>query len=139
MFLANNQETFHVKIQGDKTKEWFEGDFTVLCLLDMGQQMDVALRTDRYNGGSKTLPEQFKLFNRMIAELDVRVTKSPTWWSESSGGWNLHDTNIVREVFVKAIEAEDGFGKKVAEKAETTEARAEKQPAKKADEKAATG
>jgi hypothetical protein len=137
MLLENNEHTFHLKVQGEKTQEWFEGDFTVHCVLNNSQQMDVALRADRYNGGSRTLPEQYRVFNRMMAELDVRIKKSPTWWQESNGGWNMHDSNVVNEVFVETLKGEKVWSDRLKAKADAAEKKAESNPVKKKKSEAA--
>jgi hypothetical protein len=134
MLLENNEFAFHIKVQGEKTKEWFEGDFTIKCILNMQEQMDIAIATDRYNGGSTSLDPNFKLFNRMLAELETRLVRKnnkplcPTWWSESNFGWQLHDSNIVFEVFPKVGEAEKAWAERLKAKADKATDQAEKNP-----------
>lgn len=131
MLLPGNEYTFHYKGKGDTTSEFYEGDFTVACVLTNAEQMEVAIRTDRYSGGSKSLAEQFKLTNRVFAELDMRIKKSPKWWTESNGGWDLHDTNIVHEVFKKAMDASKDWADRLKEKADQAVKAAETTPVKK--------
>lgn len=131
MMLPGNEFTFHFKHKGDVSGEWYEGDFTVCCCLTNAEQMEVAIRTDRYSGGSKSLPEQFKLTNRVFAELDMRIKKAPKFWTESNGGWDLHDNNIVHEVFAKAMEASKDWAERLKAKATEAEKAAEANPAKK--------
>lgn len=131
MMLPGNEFTFPFKCKGEVSGQWFEGDFTVCCCLTNAEQSEVAIRTDRYSAGSKTLPEQFKLNNRVFAELDMRIKKSPTWWKESNGGWDLYDTNIVHEVFAKTMEASKDWAERLKAKAEQLEKAAEANPAKK--------
>lgn len=128
MHLANNEHKFYCKIQGEKTMEWFEGDFVVKCILTNEEQVDIAIRTDRYNAGSKTLPTQHTLINRTIAELEVRIMRdakgklqAPTWWIESDGGRLLYDTNVLYHVFAEAMKAEQVFAQRLKDKAEAAE------------------
>jgi hypothetical protein len=130
--LPNNEYIFHFKSKGEKSGDWYEGSFTVACVLNNLEQMEVAIRTDRYNAGSRTLPEQFKLFNRIMAELELRIKKAPTWWTENNHGWALFDANIVHEIFNKAMEAEKVWSDRLKEKADQAEKTAEKMPAKRA-------
>ena len=131
MILPGNEYTFHFKGKGLTTGETYEGDFTVACVLSNSEQMEVAIRTSRYGGGEKNLPEQFKLTNRVFAELDMRVKKSPTWWKESNGGWELHDANIVHEVFAETMKGAEDWASRLKEKADQAEKQAEATPAKK--------
>lgn len=136
MHLQDNDYTFYCKVQGEKSKEWFEGNFTVKSLLNQEEMVDVAIRTDRYNGGSKNLPTQHALINRAIAELEVRIVKDkktnkmlcPTWWTESDFGRLLYDTNVVYHVFAEAMKAEDNWYKKLTEKSEAIEKQAKDNP-----------
>lgn len=127
MFLANNEYTFYCKVVGETTGEPFEGDFTVKCILNNEEQIDIAMRTDRYNGGSKTLAPQFALFNRTLAEIEVRIIKkgnktlAPTWWNESDGGRLLYDTNIVYHVFTEALKAQQVWNDRLKAKADQME------------------
>lgn len=114
--LPANEHTLYVKIQGEDTKEWFEGSFTFKCLLNQAEKVEVAVRTDRYNQGSTTISPQHALINRTIAELEMRTIKAPTWWTENGNGRLLYDTNVVFHVFKEAFEAEAAFKKKLEDK-----------------------
>ena len=116
MFLPGNEFTFHFKEQCNATKEWYEGDFTVKCLLTNAEQSEIALRTDRYNQGSRSLAPQFALFNRTLAELELRIIKSPTWWKESDSGRTLYDPEIVYAVFKESMKGPEEWSKKLEEK-----------------------
>ncbi len=119
--LPNNEFSFHYTGKGETTGEQYFGDFTVKSVLSNAEQMEVAIRVDRYSGGSRTLAEQFKLFNRIFAELELRVIKSPKFWSESNNGWDLHDANIVHEVFTEAMKAPKIWADRIKAKAEEIE------------------
>lgn len=128
--LPNNEYTFAFKRQGDVSKEWYEGTFVVKCVLTNSEQIDVAIRTDRYNAGAKNLGEHFKLFNRTMAELDVRIVKSPHFWKENNGGWELLDANIIYEVFAEAMKGQTSWSERLKERVEEAEKAAEKNPKK---------
>ncbi len=132
MNLPSNEYTFSFKTTGDKTKKVFEGSFTVKCLLTSAEIIEVGLRLDQYNRGSKTLAPGVNLLNRAFAELDVRMIKAPSWWKDSQDGRDLFDTNVVLEVFDRAIEAEAVYDKRVAEAADVAEKAAEESQKKKA-------
>ena len=140
MHLADNEHTFYCKVQGEKTRSWYEGDFTVSCILNQEELVDVALRTDRYCGGSKNLSSQYVLINRSIAELEVRIVKdaktgkmkAPTWWTESDNGRLLYDTNVVYRVFAEAMKAEEEWNKRLASKVEDAEKQAKEAAQKEA-------
>lgn len=135
MFLANNEHKFYLKAKGEKSGQSFEGDFTVKCILNIEEEVEVAIRTDRYNAGSKTLNPSMALINRTIAELEMRIIKAPTWWTDSGYGRTLVDKNVVYDVFTKAMEGEKVWADRLKSEAEEAEAEAEKSQKKKEDKK----
>jgi len=133
MSLPSNEHTFVLKIDGERTKQTFDGTFTVRCLLTNAEIIEVGLRIDQYNKGSQTVPPGVALLNRALAELDVRIMKSPSWWKESDGGRNLLDTNVIYEVFSKSLEAEKIYDERIAEAAKKSDAAADASTKRKKD------
>jgi len=128
MFLSNNEHRFRVKIKGEKTGEWFEGDFTSKCILNNEEQVQIAILVDRYNAGSRTISQNHALINRAVAELEMRIVRdkkgkllAPTWWVESDHGRLLYDTNVLYEVFTKAVEGEKIWAKRISGEADEAE------------------
>jgi hypothetical protein len=54
----------------------------------------------------------------MISQLSVRVIKAPSWWSDSLGGEQLSDGNVLEEVFTKAVAQEQARKEAVLKSAE---------------------
>jgi|GEM_PF-2993310 len=136
MFLSNNEHKFYFKDKGERTGQSFEGDFVAKCILNQIEQIEVALRVDRYNGGSKTISPGHALMNRAIAELEIRLVKAPTWWTDSDGGRTLYDSNILYSVFEEAFKGEKAWAERLKKEAEEAEGTAEKsQKAKEAKKK----
>lgn len=113
--LPSNEYTFSVKLKGEKTKTSYEGAFTVKCLLTIAEMSDLGLKIDEYSRGSTTLIQGVALLIRALAELEVRIIKAPSWWKDSNGGRDLMDTNVVYEVFNKALDAEKIFDGRIKE------------------------
>jgi hypothetical protein len=137
--LPKNEATFSLEVEGDVTKKRYEGKFTVKCVLENWETMEVGLRADRYNAGSATLANQFKLFNRALAEAEVRVMfdkernkpMAPSWWIDSDAGRSLLDQNVVFEVYAKCIEATKSWKDSLEGEISKSEAM-KKKPAEKA-------
>lgn len=133
MHLANNEHKFYFKEKGTTSDQWFEGDFTVKCVLNIEEQVRVGVLVDRYNGGSRTLEPNRALMNRAIAEMEVRVATNkeskplcPTWWTESDYGRTLYDSNILYSVFSKAMDAEKQWTERLNKEADKSEKEVEK-------------
>lgn len=126
-----NEYTFHLVCNGDSTGLKYEGTFKVKCLLTTSEKVDIGLRLDSYNRGSKTVPQAVAILNATLAELDVRVIDSPSFWKDSDYGRQLVDTNIVYEVFKLASDSEDDFKKRMKDKSADAEKKAEESVKKK--------
>lgn len=129
MFLDNNERTVVFSSEGERSKKKYEGKFTFKCLLSNLEQVEVALRTDRYNGGSQTLAPAKALISRAIAELEIRIVdydKTPSWFRDSDYGRHLVDTNVLFDLFQQAMKAEREWAEDLEEKAEKVEKDAEK-------------
>jgi hypothetical protein len=125
MIPVSNEYTFAFKCVGEKTKQVYEGQFTVKCILSNQEIVEVGLRIDTYNRGSKTLPQGVQLLNRAMAELEIRTLKSPSWWKDSDAGRDLLDTNLIYELFNKAIDGERIYDERIAEATQSAEEKAE--------------
>lgn len=133
MLPVSNEHSFTVSIVGDKTRQKYEGQFTVKCLMTNAELIELGLRLDQYNRGSQTLAPGAALLNRAFAELEVRIVtdeksgqqKAPLFWRESDGGRRLLDQNVVYEIFEKAREAEQIYVDRLTKATEETEDSAE--------------
>lgn len=128
---VSNEYTFMLSSKGESTEQKYEGAFKVKCLLTNAEKVNIGLRLDSYNGGSKTVAAGVAILNATLAELDVRVIEAPSFWKDSDNGRELMDTNIVYEVFAKANEAEADFKKRLKEVADKAEKDAEESVKKK--------
>lgn len=127
--LPDKNHTFTVDVVGERTKERFQGSFTVKAMLTIAETVDVGLRTDAYNNGSRTIGERIYLMNRAIAEMEVRLASdpkkgllAPSWWKDSDGGRQLLDLNVLYDVYNKALSAETEYEKKLTGSADEVEA-----------------
>jgi len=135
MYLPKNEFVFQFKMQGSKTKQWYEGTFAVKCLLTLEEQVQVAILTDRFNQGSTTLAPEYGLVNRSLAEIQMRIIKDkdgkmqcPTWWNENGNGATLFDSNIVFGVFSEALKGEKEWEKNIDDEITKTNDRVAAQP-----------
>jgi hypothetical protein len=122
---VSNEFTFFLSVKGESTGLKYEGTFKVKCLLTNAEKVDIGLRIDAYNRGSKTVATGISILNATIAELDVRIMESPSFWKDSDYGRQLMDTNVVYEVFKKANDAEEDFKKRLKEIADAAEKQSE--------------
>lgn len=111
---------FTIDVQGDDSgKRWF-GKFVVKTILSRkdrflaDEKRRLVLGADAVNASVDRATEAF-----MFGQLSVRVLESPTWWTESNGGLELPDLNVIAAVFNEAMQCEDKRKKALSEEAET--------------------
>lgn len=121
MFLPPVETQIEFECTGETTSKRYSGSFTIKSVLNNFELTDVVLRTDRYNGGSQTIPAQIALFNRAIAELEIRVKSAPDWWSKSDSGRLIFDQNVVFELFAKVLEAQKEWKDRLSQEATKSE------------------
>lgn len=133
---VTNEYNFNLSVKGEATGLKYEGTFKVKCLLTTAEKVNIGLRIDAYNGGSKTVPQGIAVLNATLAELDVRIMESPSFWKDSDGGRQLMDTNVIYEIFAKTNAAEEDFRTRMKEEAEKADKKAEESVKKKKEAKA---
>lgn len=126
MFLPSTEAQIEFECTGETTSKRYSGSFTIKCVLNNFEATEVILRSDRYNGGSQTLPVQTALFNRAIAELEMRVRSSPEWWAKSDSGRLIYDQNVVFELFNKVLEAQQEWKERLSSEASKSEGKSKK-------------
>lgn len=86
----------------------YDGRFTVLCLLDMGQKHRMELEKTRLLGNYPNPTDGLAGIAVVLAELRVKVVDAPEWWKQSNGGYNIKDEDAVVALYdkVKAAETE---------------------------------
>lgn len=122
---VSNEYTFMLSTKGESTGMKYEGAFKVKCLLTTTEKVDIGLRLDSYNRGSKTIPQATAILNATLAEMDVRIIDSPSFWKDSDFGRQLLDTNIIFEIFKLSNDGEEDFRQRLKAKAEESEKKAE--------------
>jgi hypothetical protein len=129
---VSNEYTFHFSEKGESTGLKYEGTFKVKCLFTTAEKLDIGLRIDSYNRGSKTVSQGIAILNATLAELDVRIIDAPSFWKDCDFGRDLVDTNIIYEVFKKASVSEEDFKTRIQALAEESEKKAAESVKKKA-------
>jgi len=143
MSLPNIESTFSVSVKGDTTGHMYLGPFTVRAILTKREEFLADIRRRELVG---PLPEDALPTIRnnayALSQLYARVVDAPAWWRESDSGANLHDTNVIAEVFAKSLEAAEEWRKKVsgeAAKAEPVVKKAAKRAPKDEEDEADAG
>lgn len=101
-------QAFTVSVVGETSGETFRGEFRAFKFLSHRQQLMLDQKRREILG---TSPESASARARnqaeIFAQLFVRLSDAPKWWSESGYGMDLVDDNIMIEVFNGVMKVEE--------------------------------
>lgn len=103
--LPKNEKTFKVDITGEVSFNKWQGDFTVACVLNIGQKHQIEVEKTRLIADLSNPTEKLLGLSVIISNLLVRIKEAPKWWDMASG-LDLLDENVALEVFDQCMKAE---------------------------------
>jgi len=110
--LPAQEHTFQLKLEGNDTRQKFEGSFTYKRP-NIRISTEIDKTTAILNGGILGLDEDTQFFHKMLATLKHTVIKYPEWWEQSDFGYELQDTNVVIELYKETQKFEKEWREKV--------------------------
>jgi hypothetical protein len=113
MELPNNEAVFSVDVEGETTFKRYDGQFTVRCVLNMGQKHAMELEKTRLLGNYSSPTEGLAGIAVIFANLRAKITDGPEWWKQSAGGSNIKDENILVELYTNLQRTETEWRQKV--------------------------
>ena len=111
-----------VNITGDVTKNLYVGEFLFKTMLSHSDQFAIARKRKQLVGDNKDgdLPVVLVEKAIILSQLSARIVQAPDWWGDGS---DLMDTNVILELFEKAVECENEELRKL--QGDATKAKAE--------------
>jgi hypothetical protein len=127
-------ETFSLNVVGDATKTTWAGEFTVKTKLSWRDQLNMDKMRRELLGPDPQGASQDAVAQAVIlSELAARLTDAPKWWTESKGGIDLYDDNVLTAIYEKVRKIINDADKVVEDEGE--EARVQLAETKKVAEK----
>lgn len=117
MELPKNESVFDIDINGDTSGKRYEGQFSVRCVLNMGQKHAMELEKTRLMGNHSSPTDELIGYAVLFANLRAKIMDGPEWWKQSIGGSNIMDENVLVAVYNKILDAEVQWKEKVKEMA----------------------
>lgn len=106
MDLPSKEKTFDFDHVGEDTGKKYEGRFTVLCVLNVGQKHALALEKTRLMGNYANPTDDLSGFATILANLRAKIVDAPEWWKQSNGGSIIDDESALVVLYRKVQEAE---------------------------------
>lgn len=111
--LPDMEYSFSIDVEGNTTRQKFTGDFKFLIPNNKKKAQADRYRAELNGGLDDRLDPEVLVLNYTIAYLRFSLTEVPKWWKEKDFGYELHDFNVVNEVYKKCQEFEKNWLKEV--------------------------
>jgi hypothetical protein len=110
-----------ITLEGKTTKTRYTGKFKY-TIPNMHQKALIGRYKAELNGGlDPFLEEDIKVLHFMISYLRFTLISYPDWWEKSNHGYDLHDFNIVDEIYNKVEQFREDWMEKVWGKSDEKE------------------
>ena len=106
MDLPSKEKTFTFEHIGETTGKNYNGQFTVICVLNVGQKHAMALEKTRLMGNYMNPTDDLAGFAVILANLRAKIVTAPEWWNQSGGGAVIDDEDALVVLYRKITEAE---------------------------------
>lgn len=113
---------FKFSVVGDRTGDTFGGDFVQKLFLTDADEFARDARYRELLGTANPAHATQEVVTRawILADLFVRLTKAPPFWTEAAG-LNLLDRNVAKALYDECKKAEDAAVAKLVKKGEEAE------------------
>ena len=118
MDLPSKEKTFAFEHVGETTGKKYDGQFTVLCVLNVGQKHAMALERTRLMGNYPNPTDDLAGFALILANLRAKIISAPEWWNQSGGGAVIDDEDTLVVLWRKITEAESEWKEDLKKKAQ---------------------
>lgn len=106
--MAKEDKTFDINVVGENTKEKWIGTFKCKTSLSFRDQLlRDRIRRDQLGEEKGEVGLRAKEIAIIQSEIRPRLTKMPTWFSESDYGLDLEDDNVLYEIYAEVMKAEE--------------------------------
>jgi hypothetical protein len=112
MDLPKKEKTFYFSAVGTTTGRKYEGTFTVLASLTIGQKHFIEIERTRLLNDYKNPTTALEGYALILSNLSIRVLESPDWWKQNSG-MNIEDEDVLVALYDKVLAMEKEWSQEV--------------------------
>ena len=121
MDLPKNEAVFDFDYVGASTGKKYDGQFTVVCMLNMARKHALEIEKTRLMADFQNPTDGLFGLAVVLANLRVRIVEAPEWWKQSKGGFDILDEDALVALYDKVIDQEAKWRESLKAKAETTQ------------------
>ena len=120
MDLPNKEKSFAFEHVGETTEKKYDGQFTVRCVLNIGQKHSMALEQTRLLGSYENPTNDLSGLAIILSNLRAKIVEAPEWWKQSLGGSLVDDEDALVALYRKVVEAEVEWKEELKKKTQKT-------------------
>lgn len=113
MDLPKNEKSFQLDHLGEVTGKKYEGTFTVICVLNTAQKRVLEIEKSALSADLSNPTGNLSAIATVIANLRVRVIKSPDWFKQAISDLDLLDEDVFFTLYGKCLDQADEWLKEV--------------------------
>jgi hypothetical protein len=121
MDLPKNEASFDFDYVGATTGKKYDGQFTVVCMLNMARKHALEIEKTRLMADFQNPTDGLFGLAVVLANLRVRIVEAPEWWKQSKGGFDILDEDALVALYDKVIDQEAKWRESLKAKAETAQ------------------
>jgi hypothetical protein len=110
--LPSMEHVFTVSIKGTDTGQVFDGTFRYKRP-NIRKNAEISKTAAILNGGIAGLDEDTRLLHDICATLKHTLMEFPEWWEKSDFGYELHDSNVIFDIYKECMKFEGEWRDKV--------------------------
>jgi hypothetical protein len=120
--LPKNEAVVDFKAVGETTGETYEGQFTVMCVLNMAGRHSLELEKTRLQADYANPSRGLAGIAISLATVRAKVLEAPAWWKNSDEGSLIIDENVILSLYDKCNEVEANWRKELKKESEVAKA-----------------
>ena len=120
--LPKREKTFLIDMIGEETGEVYKGEFTIMCILDMGGKHAEELEKTRLMADFANPSNGLLGISITLAKLRARIIDGPKWWENSNGGSTIMDEDVIGHLYDECLRLEKEWRENLKKKAEEAQA-----------------
>lgn len=109
MDLPKNEKSFMFSKEGEVTGFKYDGQFTVKCVLTAADKRVLEIEQSRLMVDLKNPTSNLIAISRVVANLRIRVLKSPDWFGQMISDLETLDDNILFDVWSECLTASQAW------------------------------
>ena len=110
--LPDMTHTFDIAVEGAETGHKWAGQFRYKRPTLGDRSRSDSMRA-RLSGDLETLNPEVSDFIEAVSHLRFTLEKYPDWWQEFSFGLDMHDGNVVSEIYNRCLDYEASYREKI--------------------------